>query len=69
MKNQLEEIREEFNNFMVDEYGKWKIGREEAIRFMIEKLKLQRLNLLEEIEKGLSREKLPKVTDRRNRQK
>jgi hypothetical protein len=36
--NFIEEVEKEFDSFMIDEYGQWKIGRVEAKQFISQKL-------------------------------
>lgn len=47
----LQEKIKEFEDFMVDEYGKWKIGRKEAQRFFYQSLTQAYQKGLEEKEK------------------
>lgn len=41
MSKYIEEVMQEFDRFMVDEYGKWKIGRTEAKNFIQSALQKQ----------------------------
>ncbi|MEK7630357.1 MAG: hypothetical protein AAB432_03235 [Patescibacteria group bacterium] len=43
-------IIEEFDNFMLEEYGKWKIGRAEVKEFIIKALASQKKEILKQVE-------------------
>jgi hypothetical protein len=43
------DVEREFDNFMLEEYGKWKIGRTEAKQFLASKLAEQKSNILKEV--------------------
>lgn len=51
--NFIEEVEREFDNFMINEYGQWKIGRVEAKQFISKKLQEAQLKAREELKKEI----------------
>jgi len=72
MKKDIEQLKrkaiEEFDKFMIDEYGKWKIGRAEAKSFLLSKLSEieNLLSLLDELEKAVREEVIEKLKEIEN---